>query len=289
MTVTRRTLLLCGAALLALTAAVRADDAATKPLPKLYLIGDSTVKNGTAGQVGWGDPIAAFFDPAKVTVVNRARGGRSSRTYLTEGLWDAVAAELKPGDFVLMQFGHNDGGPMDSGRARASIKGNGDETKEVTIQETGKKETVLSYGAYLRRYIADAKAKGATPIVLSPVPRNIFKDGKVGRSNGDYGGWAAEAARQGGAAFIDLNGIIADRYDALGVEKVAPLFAGTDHTHTAAAGAELNAECVVAGIKGLPGSPLTSYLSDKGKAVAACAPSQAVPAPAVSAVAGGKP
>src|SRR5262249_33797082 len=88
-----------------LSVSASADDA--KPperLPKLYIIGDSTVKNGTKGQMGWGDPFAGHFDPAKVTVVNRARGGRSSRTFLTEGLWDAIVADLKPGDFVLIQF-----------------------------------------------------------------------------------------------------------------------------------------------------------------------------------------
>jgi len=275
---TRRSLLTVAfAAALALAAAapslVHAED--TKP-PTLYLIGDSTVKNSNKGQQGWGAPFAAFFDPAKGTVSNRARGGRSSRTNLNEGLWDAVVAELKPGDYVLMQFGHNDGGPIDSGRARASLHGNGEESQEVTIKETGKKETVHTYGWYLRKYIADAKAKGATPIVLSPVPRNIFKEGKVARAGGDYGKWAAEAAKQGGAAFVDLNGIIADRYDALGPEKVAPLFTEADHTHTGPAGAELNAASVVAGLKALPASPLAGMLSEKGKAIAACPSSQVV-------------
>src|SRR3989442_10856467 len=65
----------------------------------LFIIGDSTVKNGTKGQVGWGDPIADDFDKSKIRVVNRALGGRSSRTYLTEGLWDKVLADVQPGDF----------------------------------------------------------------------------------------------------------------------------------------------------------------------------------------------
>src|ERR1051326_1333018 len=142
--------------------------AQTSSPPTLHLIGDSTVNTPTKGQQGWGAPLPSFFDQSKIGVVNRARGGRSSRTYLTEGLWDAVAAELKPGDFVLMQFGHNDGGSLTDGRARASLKGNGEETQEVEIPATGKKETVHSYGWYLRKYIGDTRAKGATPIVLSP-------------------------------------------------------------------------------------------------------------------------
>ena len=120
---------------------------------------------GDDGLWGWGAPLAGYFDPAKIKVVNRARGGRSSRTFLTEGLWEKVAAELKPGDFVLMQFGHNDGGPLEGPKTRASLKGNGEETKEAAIEGSEKKETVQNCGWYLRKYIADVKAKGAMPIV----------------------------------------------------------------------------------------------------------------------------
>src|SRR2546430_191873 len=123
------------------------------PLPALFIIGDSTVNNGTKGLQGWGTPLTCHFDPAKIHVQNKARGGRSSRTYYTEGLWDQVRDSLKTGDFVLMQFGHNDGGPLTGGRARASIKGNGEETKAVEDQTTGKKELVHTYGWYLRKYI----------------------------------------------------------------------------------------------------------------------------------------
>jgi lysophospholipase L1-like esterase len=232
----RRLLAAFGAA--ALLAAVGTPAGVADPLPTLYLIGDSTVNNHTAGQLGWGDPIRELFDPAKVRVENRARGGRSSRTYLMEGLWDAVAAQLKPGDFVLMQFGHNDGGSLTDSRGRASIKGNGDETREVTNAATGKAETVHTYGWYLRRYIADARAKGAT--------------------------WAAEAATSGGARFVDLNEIIARRYEADGKAKVqAEYFGPTDHTHTTPAGARVNAACVVEGVKALEGCALGKMVAGR--------------------------
>jgi oligogalacturonide lyase len=234
----------------------------TRTKPTIFLIGDSTVKNGTRGLQGWGANLAAHFDTEKVTVENRALGGRSSRSFLREGLWDAVLEQLQPGDFVLMQFGHNDGGPFDEGRARASIKGNGDEMREVTIKETGKQETVRSYGWYLRKYIADAKAKGATPIICSPIPRNIWTNGKVARASEDYGKWAADAAQAaGGAPFLDLNSLIADRYDALGAEAVlARFFTAADHTHTTPEGAEFNAQCVADGLRALPGGPLDAFL-----------------------------
>jgi lysophospholipase L1-like esterase len=242
------------------------DATASARLPHVFLIGDSTVKNGTKGQQGWGDPVAAHFDPAKITLVNRARGGRSSKTYLTEGLWDAVLAEMKPGDFVLMQFGHNDGGGLSDPRGRASIKGNGDEAQEITNKATGKQETVHSYGWYLRRYIADAKAKGAIPIVVSPVPRNIWRDGKVARASNDYGKWASEAAKDGGAFFLDLNELVSRRYETIGQEKVAASYFGaTDHTHTTPEGATVTAAVVVDGLRELKDCPLKAYLLPVGK------------------------
>jgi rhamnogalacturonan acetylesterase len=233
-------------------------------LPTLYIVGDSTVRNGKGdganGQWGWGDLIGVYFDPAKINVVNYALGGRSSRTFITEGHWDKVLAWVKPGDFVMMQFGHNDGGPLnDDSRARGSIKGTGDESQEIDNLLTKKHEAVHSYGWYMRKYIADTKAKEATPIVCSMIPRKIWKDGKIVRNSGDYAGWAAEVARAEGVAFVDLNEIIARRYDEMGPAKVEPLFAD-EHTHTTRAGAELNAECVIAGLKGLAKDPLALYL-----------------------------
>jgi lysophospholipase L1-like esterase len=230
--------------------------------PTLFLIGDSTVKVGTKGQMGWGEQITKYFDGTKIKVDNRARGGRSSRTFFTEGLWEATLKEMKAGDFVMMQFGHNDGGGNYTGdRGRSSLKGNGDDTKEVTHAD-GKTETVRSYGWYLRKYVADAKAKGATPIVLSLIPRNRRgEDGKVFRSGtNDYGQWAKEAAQAEKVAFIDLNSIVADQYNTLGKEKVDPLFGG-DWTHTNPEGAELNALSVISGLKGLRNHPLSAYLA----------------------------
>ena len=230
--------------------------------PSLYLIGDSTVRNGRGdggnGQWGWGEPFADYFDPAKIRVVNRAHGGRSSRTYWTGGDWESVLAALKPGDFVIMQFGHNDGGPLDDDqRARGTIRGKGDDTREIDNPITHQHEVVHSFGWYLRKFIADTKAKGATPMVCSLVPRKIWRDGKIARSS-DYGKWAAEVAHAESVAFLDLNEIIAQRYDELGPEKVEPLFAD-EHTHTTRAGAELNASCVLAALKALPENPLAPY------------------------------
>ena len=235
---------------------------AANGLPTLWIIGDSTVKNHGKGLLGWGDPIKALFDTTRINVENRALGGRSSRTFQTEGLWDKVVAEMKPGDFVLMQMGHNDGGGLTQNQARASLKGTGEETQTTTDPKSGKPEVVHTYGWYMRKYVTDTKAKGATAIVLSPVPRNIWKDNKVARNSGDYGKWAAETAKTEGAFFVDLNDIVAKHYEDLGQEKVKTDYFLTDHTHTTPIGAQLNAASVVEGLKALPDCPLCKYLAN---------------------------
>jgi rhamnogalacturonan acetylesterase len=241
------------------------DSKARTPLATLFIIGDSTVNNSGEGFQGWGNVIDDFFDKTKINVVNRARGGRSSRTFYTEGLWQKVLDELKPGDFVLMQFGHNDGGAIDKEKFRGSIRGTGEETQNITGAD-GKPETVHSFGWYMRKFIADTKAKGATAIVFSPVPRNVWKDGRVERATENYGKWARETAARENVLFIDLNEITAQKYEKTGAEKTgAEFFTTKDHTHTSPAGARLNAESVVEGLRALKKNPLKKYLLKKDK------------------------
>jgi lysophospholipase L1-like esterase len=246
---------------------------ANPKLPSIILIGDSTVRNGRddgqgkgpAGQWGWGNPIAAYFDPARINVVNRAVGGLSSRTYLSSGHWERTLAFVKAGDIVMMQFGHNDASALnDNNRARGTIHGTGDESEEIDNQLTHKHEVVHSYGWYLRKFIADARAKGATPIVVSLIPRKSWDEqGKVRRNKNDYAGWAEQVARDQHTGFIDLNELAARRYDELGhdeVMKLFPLSSPDEHVHTNWAGAALNAQIVVAGLKALGDKRIASFL-----------------------------
>ena len=233
--------------------------------PTLFIIGDSTVKNGNGngggGLWGWGDFMYEQLDTMKISIKNYARGGRSSRTFITEGLWDAVLAKIKPGDYVIMQFGHNDGGAInDSSRARGTIRGTGDEIQEIDNILTKKHEVVHSFGWYMRKFVADSKAKGAIPIVCSLIPRNDWKEGKVIRSSESYGKWALDAAKTGGALFIDLNEIISVHYEAIGQKEVTSKYFLTEHTHTTKAGAQLNALSVTEGIKSLKDCGLKAYL-----------------------------
>lgn len=231
-----------------------------KPTPTLYIIGDSTVRNTGAGQMGWGQALPAFFDTTRLHIVNNAMAGRSTRTFIKEGRWDKTLAALKPGDFVIMQFGHNEGSPPDTTKAgrRGVLRGTGPETKSL-VWPDGTPETVNTYGWYLRKFIREAKAKGATPVVCSMIPRNEWKDGKVVRADQDFGKWAAEVAQQEGVAFINLNDITARKYEQLGPEETKKFFPG-DHTHTNPAGAQLNAASVVDGIRADKKLALNNYL-----------------------------
>lgn len=239
---------------------------ANPSLPTLYLVGDSTMKVGTPGQRGWGDELAPFFDPAKINVVNQAIGGRSSRTYQAEGRWASMLVMVRPGDYVIIQFGHNDPGPInDNFRARGTIRGGGEETQEIDNILTHRHENVHSFGWYMRKYANDVKGKGATPIILSLVPRNSWKDGKVVRATpNNYGQWALDAAKATGSAFVDHNEIIARALERLGPEKALPMFAD-GKLHASPEGAKLNASMAVSGLKGLPGNPFGRYFSPAAK------------------------
>ena len=240
-------------------------------LPTLFIVGDSTARN--QADLGWGDHFAHYFDTTKINIANRAKAGRSSRSYYNEGLWAAVLAEMKPGDYVLIQMGHNDGGtahPETDTKARASIKGIGDETVQFPLPKpftTGPiagqtTETIFTYGWYIRKYIADTRAKKATPILLTVTIRNIWindADGKL-RIERDMGfrDYEYQLASQEQVPIIDMATVEADRLEALGQEKTALLFP-IDHTHTSAEGAEGNAESVVVAIRN-SNSPLAAYL-----------------------------
>jgi lysophospholipase L1-like esterase len=234
-----------------------------KDKPTLYIIGDSTVRNTNRPQCGWGEMIGEFLDTTQISISNQAMAGRSTRTFIKEKRWDKVLSTLNPGDFVIMQFGHNEGSKPDTSKAgyRGVLRGTGDETVDLLWKDSTI-ETVHTYGWYLKKFVNDAKAKGATAIICSMIPRNEFVDGKVKRANNDFGKWAQEAAASEGTFFIDLNKITADKYDVLGPDEVKKFFPG-DHTHTNEEGAKVNAASVAEGIRLLKDLKLNNYLKEK--------------------------
>ena len=218
--------------------------------PVLFLIGNSTMRTGTMGngnngQWGWGYYAHEYFDPAKITVENQALGGMSSRTFYNK-LWQPIKQAIRPGDWVIISIGHNDNGPYDEGRARASIPGVGDETLDVVIKETGEHETVYTYGGYMRKYINDVRAQGGYPILMSLTPRNAYDDkGKIIRK--PHTQWQMQVAAEEGVPFVDLNEISAQKLDKYGPWKTNYHFF-LDKIHTSRFGAMMNARSAAEGL-----------------------------------------
>ncbi|HMP82297.1 MAG TPA: rhamnogalacturonan acetylesterase [Verrucomicrobiota bacterium] len=238
--------------------ATRAD----KTKPALFIVGDSTVHNAAPEFKGWADVIAAHFDTNRITIENHARPGRSSRTFQTQGWWKIILDRARPGDFVVIQMGHNDASPVvDTNRARGTLPGIGDESKTIYNPVTRKSETVHTYGWYLRKYIADARAKGMMPILCSPVPRLPKQNVTDGMTETNrYAEWSREVAGDANVAFVDLNRLIMNRYVGMTPAEIkASYYTTLDSTHSNLKGAELNAECFVEGLRKLTSCSLKEF------------------------------
>ena len=259
----------------------------TEGKPVVFITGDSTVKNNDKdpdGMWGWGAVANTVFDETKIDIVNAAMAGRSCRSYLNEGRWDRVYNSLKPGDFVLIQFGHNDISPIDKPKYRGAIatakdtchvyqmkaakedlsKQNVIDQKLKSNTQVGSYEVVYSFGWYLKKFIQDVREKGATPILVSLTPRNEWPGGKIERRNDTYGKWYREVAEETGCEFVDLHNITADFLDKkCGKKEKAMKYFNHDHTHTSLLGAKTNAQSVATGLR-QNNSPLAKYLIGKG-------------------------
>lgn len=268
--------------------------AAAPGKPTIFVCGDSTARNTAKGRngepcVGWGTPLADYFDAAKVTVANVAHAGQSSRTYFNiPGDWPSVLPRIQPGDFVLLVFGINDGGPPKTVSARGSIPGLGDETVELPRPD-GTVETAHTYGWYMSAMATAAREKGARVYLLTVTTRNIWTNPKVkfrdatpvdplpadydpkqdrierGTGNGQYTQWTKDLGTKLHLPVLDLTNLCADKYEAMGRETVDKFY--SDHNHTYAAGADFVAAAIVSGLKAFNASPFVPLLSDKGKAL----------------------
>ena len=238
--------------------------------PVVFFTGDSTVKNADKeddGMWGWASQAQTVFDESKITLFNAARAGRSTRSFLREGLWDEVYNSLQPGDFVTIQFGHNDICPITDAKARGVIPGTQD-TLHVYHLDNGQYEVVYSFGWYLKKFIDDVREKGATPILVSLTPRNEWPGGRVERRDGSYGKWYREVVAETGCEFVDLHNISADFLDkkfavsslpadkekakakvAELKEKAGAKYFKKDHTHTSKLGAQMNAQSFARGLR----------------------------------------
>ena len=207
----------------------------------IHLCGDSTMaeKDLSDGKPerGWGMMFQTFLDPQAATVINYAQNGRSTKSFIDKGLWDKVYDAIRPGDYVFIEFGHNDAKESDPERYAAP------------------------WGAYqdnLRRFIDETRQKGGTPVLLTPVARRWFKGGKLDREcHGDYPAAMKAVAEEKGVTLLDITTPTLDWIEGLGDEASRPYFmhlapgqyacapqGKTDNTHTVASGARKVAEIV---------------------------------------------
>ncbi|KXS17352.1 carbohydrate esterase family 12 protein [Gonapodya prolifera JEL478] len=215
--------------------------------PTVYLSGDSTMAPGseTAGRQGWGGHLKDWISLA---VVNKAFPGRSARSFTREGRFNEIASLVKPGDFVVIEFGHNDGGspnPTDNGRS--ACPGAGSETC-VVVTSGNTKETVLTFPAYLTNAVNKFKSLGAKVIVSSQTPNNPWESGTFVLAPPRFVPFAEQVASQTGVSYVSHFQFAASAWQKAGNATTFADFLPGDHTHTNAAGARIVAEAFVRGL-----------------------------------------
>ncbi|GAQ04037.1 rhamnogalacturonan acetylesterase [Aspergillus lentulus] len=202
----------------------------------VYMAGDSTMAKGGggAGTDGWGLHIAPFVS---ATVSNKAVAGRSARSYTREKRFQAIADVLKPGDYVVIEFGHNDGGSLTTtDNGRTDCPGTGDETCTTTYN--GVTETVLTFPKYLENAAQLFLSKQAKVLISSQTPNNPWETGTFSYTPSRFVALAKLAAQTAGVDYVDHGAYVADMYKSLGMTTVDSYFPN-DHTHTSSTGAEV--------------------------------------------------
>jgi len=239
--------------LLAVTGVVWLVGAATSK-PTIHLIGDSTMADKPLDdnpERGWGQLLPLFFTQ-DIEIVNYARNGRSTKSFIDQGLWDNVQKNLKPGDYVLIQFGHNDAKISDTTRYA---------------------EAHTAYRNNLIRFVTEARAKGANPVLTTPVNRRKFSDSsKFIDQHGDYPVVVRDLATELNVPLIDLHARSLELFSKLGPEQSEALFlradsgvykfypnGKSDNTHFNRVGAIQVAQLVIAELHRI-NSPIIQYL-----------------------------
>lgn len=210
-------------------------------VPTVFLAGDSTVTDQPREPgASWGQMLTRFFKP-DIAVANHAESGETLKSFLTELRLDKILSQIKAGDYLFLQFGHND--------------------SKVGWPQTYV-EPATTYRVYLKAYIAEAKRRGAIPVLVTSMQRRTFDaNGKITNSHGDYPEAVRQVAKEENVALIDLHAMSTTLYEVLGPEKAPKAFSsdGKDPTHHNNYGAYELARCVVEGIKAAK-LPLAAHL-----------------------------
>jgi len=198
-------------------------------IPTVFLAGDSTVTDQPREPTtSWGQMFTRFFR-ADVAIANHAESGETLKSFLTGLRLDKILSQMKNGDYLFMQFGHND------------MKENWPQTYV---------EPYTTHKAYLKVLIAEARRRGATPVLITPMQRRNFDGLKIRNSLGEFPESVRQTAREENVPLIDLTQMSVAFYEALGPENSRLAFSGgTDITHHSAYGAYELAKCIVEGVR----------------------------------------
>ncbi|MDA3817080.1 MAG: rhamnogalacturonan acetylesterase [Prolixibacteraceae bacterium] len=173
--------------------------------PTVHMIGDSTMANKPDPDYperGWGQVLPDFFDSTQI-IINYARNGRSTRSFIYESLWDTVYSKLQPGDYVIIQFGHNDD----------------------VVSKVGRHSTLEEYEYNLSKFVRESQAKGAHPILCTPIVRRNFNENSVLiETHGEYPDIVRKVASFYDVPLVDMHYKSRDLVRKLGVEKSIPLY-----------------------------------------------------------------
>jgi lysophospholipase L1-like esterase len=228
------------------------------PPVTVYLAGDSTMAQKLVTkrpETGWGEAFQQYFDVDQVRIENHARNGRSTRTFIEEGRWQAVVDKLRPGDYVFIQFGHND----------------------ASVEKTDRYTPPAGYRRNLVRFVADARAKGASPVLLTPVRRRRFDaSGTLVDTHGEYPDLVRSVAAEQRVPLLDMHRSSAAALTRHGAEGSRRLFLQLrpgenanypqgidDNTHFSPQGAEVMAALAAEGIREI-GLGLAGFLKTAG-------------------------
>jgi lysophospholipase L1-like esterase len=198
-------------------------------IPTVFIAGDSTVTDQPGEPTtSWGQMLTRFLKP-DVAVANHAESGETLKSFITGLRMDKILSQIQPGDYLFMQFGHND------------MKANWPQTYV---------EPFTTHKAYLKVFIAEARRHGAIPVLVTPMQRRNFVDGKIRNSLGDFPESVRQTAAEEKVALIDLTKMSIAFYEALGPDKAPLAFSGgRDATHHSSYGAYELAKCIVEGIR----------------------------------------
>lgn len=215
--------------------------AATAATPRVYVVGDSTASSYASNlspRTGWAQTLQSFFTPACATIQNDALSGRSSKSFWDEGAFTPVRSALRKGDYLLVQFGHNDEKTDDKARGTSPFS---------------------TFQSYLSKYIDEALAKGATPILLTPIQRNKWSAGKLSDTHGSYPEAVRQLAQKRSVALVDASALTKAYFERIGEAATNKLFmnlargespnypsGNQDDTHLQERGARVVAQLVLA-------------------------------------------